>query len=53
MRLIVIPATQEMFKAAVKEGLVDIFLDANAVVSPPTCGPCLGGYMGILADGEK
>jgi 3-isopropylmalate/(R)-2-methylmalate dehydratase large subunit len=53
MRLIVIPATQEMFKTAVKEGLVDIFLDANAVVSTPTCGPCLGGYMGILADGEK
>ncbi|MCX5818492.1 MAG: 3-isopropylmalate dehydratase large subunit [Deltaproteobacteria bacterium] len=53
MRLIVIPATQEMFKAAVKEGLVGIFLEANAVVSTPTCGPCLGGYMGILADGEK
>ena len=53
MRLIVIPATQAMFKTAVKEGLVDIFLDANAVVSTPTCGPCLGGYMGILADGEK
>jgi 3-isopropylmalate/(R)-2-methylmalate dehydratase large subunit len=53
MRLIVIPATQEMFKTAVKEGLVDIFLEANAVVSTPTCGPCLGGYMGILADGEK
>ena len=53
LRLIVIPATQEMFKAAVKEGLIDIFLEANAVVSPPTCGPCLGGYMGILADGEK
>jgi 3-isopropylmalate/(R)-2-methylmalate dehydratase large subunit len=53
MRLIVIPATQEMFKTAVKEGLIDIFLEANAVVSPPTCGPCLGGYMGILADGEK
>ena len=52
MRLIVIPATQEIFKAAVKEGLVDIFLEANAVVSTPTCGPCLGGYMGILADGE-
>lgn len=52
-RLIIIPATQEIFKAAVKEGLVDIFLEANAVVSTPTCGPCLGGYMGILADGEK
>ena len=41
------------YKTAMKEGLVDIFLDANAVVSPPTCGPCLGGYMGILAEGEK
>jgi 3-isopropylmalate/(R)-2-methylmalate dehydratase large subunit len=53
MRLIVIPATQEMYKTAMKEGLLDIFIDANAVVSTPTCGPCLGGYMGILADGER
>ena len=53
MRLIVIPATQEIYKTALKEGLMDIFLEANAVVSPPTCGPCLGGYMGILADGER
>jgi len=53
MRLIVIPATQETYKTAMKEGLLDIFLDANAVVSTPTCGPCLGGYMGILADGER
>jgi 3-isopropylmalate/(R)-2-methylmalate dehydratase large subunit len=53
MRLIVIPATQEIYKTAMKEGLLDIFIDANAVVSTPTCGPCLGGYMGILADGER
>jgi 3-isopropylmalate/(R)-2-methylmalate dehydratase large subunit len=53
MRLIVIPATQEIYKTAMKEGLLDIFLEANAVVSTPTCGPCLGGYMGILAEGER
>lgn len=53
VRLIIIPATQEVFKRCVKEGLMDIFLEANAVVSTPTCGPCLGGHMGILAEGEK
>ncbi len=52
-RLIVIPATPEVYRAAEKEGLIDIFMDAGAVVSTPTCGPCLGGYMGILADGER
>jgi 3-isopropylmalate/(R)-2-methylmalate dehydratase large subunit len=52
VRLIVIPATPDMYRTAMQEGLLDIFLDANAVISPPTCGPCLGGYMGILADGE-
>ena len=52
VRLIVIPATPDMYKTAMQEGLFDIFLAANAVISPPTCGPCLGGYMGILADGE-
>ena len=51
--LIIIPATQKIYRQCIKEGLVDIFLDAGAVVSTPTCGPCLGGYMGILADGEK
>jgi 3-isopropylmalate/(R)-2-methylmalate dehydratase large subunit len=50
--LIIIPATPDMYKTAMQEGLLDIFLAANAVISPPTCGPCLGGYMGILADGE-
>jgi len=53
VRLIVIPATQEIYKQAMKEGLFDIFVDAEAAVSTPTCGPCLGGYMGILAKGEK
>jgi 3-isopropylmalate/(R)-2-methylmalate dehydratase large subunit len=53
LRLIIIPATQEIFSQAMKEGLLKIFLSAGAVVSPPTCGPCLGGHMGILASGEK
>jgi 3-isopropylmalate/(R)-2-methylmalate dehydratase large subunit len=52
VRLIVIPATPDIYKTALQEGLLDIFLAANAVISPPTCGPCLGGYMGILAEGE-
>lgn len=53
VRLIVIPATQEVYRQAMKEGLFDIFLDANAAVSTPTCGPCLGGHMGVMAAGEK
>lgn len=53
IRLIVIPGTQLIYKQAMKEGLIDIFIDAGAVVSTPTCGPCLGGYMGILAKGER
>lgn len=52
-RMIVIPATQEIYRQAIKEGLIDIFIKAEAVVSPPTCGPCLGGHMGILAKGER
>jgi 3-isopropylmalate/(R)-2-methylmalate dehydratase large subunit len=52
VRLIVIPATVEIYKQALKEGLFDIFLESGAVISTPTCGPCLGGHMGILADGE-
>ncbi|HHY93151.1 MAG TPA: 3-isopropylmalate dehydratase large subunit [Firmicutes bacterium] len=52
-RLIVIPATQAVYLAALKEGLIEVFLTAGAVVSTPTCGPCLGGYMGILAAGER
>lgn len=52
-RLIITPATQKIALAAQKEGLMDIFAEAGAVVSNPTCGACLGGYMGILADGER
>jgi 3-isopropylmalate/(R)-2-methylmalate dehydratase large subunit len=53
VRMVVIPATQEIYKSAMKEGLLEIFIDADAAVSTPTCGPCLGGHMGILAKGEK
>lgn len=52
IRCIVIPATQEIYKQCIKEGFLDIFIDAGCVVSTPTCGPCLGGYMGILAEDE-
>lgn len=52
VRLIIIPATVEIYKQALKEGLFDIFLESGAVISTPTCGPCLGGHMGILADSE-
>ena len=52
-RMIVIPATQQIYLQAVKEGLAEIFVEADAVFSTPTCGPCLGGHMGILAKGEK
>ena len=52
-RLIVIPATPAVYRQAMREGLFDIFLDAGGVISLPTCGPCLGGYMGILAKGER
>ncbi|OGC12292.1 3-isopropylmalate dehydratase large subunit [candidate division WOR-1 bacterium RIFOXYA12_FULL_52_29] len=53
VRLIIIPATQKIYAQAMKEGLFDIFLKAEAAVSTPTCGPCLGGHMGILAEGER
>ena len=53
VRLIIVPATQEIYKQAIKEGLIEIFIDAHAAVSTPTCGACLGGHMGVLADGEK
>jgi 3-isopropylmalate/(R)-2-methylmalate dehydratase large subunit len=52
-RMIVIPATQQIYLQCVKEGLAEIFVNAEAVFSTPTCGPCLGGHMGILAKGEK
>ena len=53
VRCIVIPATQEIYLQAMREGLLEIFIEAGAIVSTPTCGPCLGGYMGILAAGER
>src|SRR3989338_6668454 len=53
VRMIVIPATQKIYLQAIKEGLVEIFINAAAVFSTPTCGPCLGGHMGILAKGER
>jgi 3-isopropylmalate/(R)-2-methylmalate dehydratase large subunit len=53
VRLIVIPATQQIYLNAMEEGLLKIFINAGAVISPPTCGPCLGGHMGVLAKGEK
>ena len=53
MRLIVIPATQAIYLQAMEEGLLKIFIEAGGVVSTPTCGPCLGGYMGILAENER
>lgn len=53
VRVIVIPATQQIYLNCIKEGLAEIFVQAGAVVSTPTCGPCLGGHMGILAAGER
>ncbi|MZP29749.1 3-isopropylmalate dehydratase large subunit [Heliobacterium undosum] len=53
VRCVVFPGTQAIYKQAIKEGLVDIFVDAGVAVSTPTCGPCLGGHMGILAKGER
>ena len=53
VRLIVIPATQEIYLRSIKEGLTEIFVEAGGAVSTPTCGPCLGGHMGILAEGER
>ena len=53
VRCIVIPATQQIYLEAMEEGLLEIFIEAEAAVSTPTCGPCLGGHMGILAPGES
>jgi len=53
VRCLVIPATQQIYQEAMREGLLEIFIDAEAAVSTPTCGPCLGGHMGILAAGER
>jgi 3-isopropylmalate/(R)-2-methylmalate dehydratase large subunit len=53
LRLIVIPGTQEIYLQAMREGLLEVFVEAGAAVSTPTCGPCLGGHMGVLAHGER
>jgi 3-isopropylmalate/(R)-2-methylmalate dehydratase large subunit len=53
VRAIIIPGTQDVYLKAVETGLVKIFIEAGCIVSTPTCGPCLGGYMGILAAGER
>ena len=53
VRTIVIPATQKIYLEAMRLGLLETFIEAGAVVSTPTCGPCLGGHMGILAKGER
>lgn len=52
VRLIVIPGSQRIYRQALEEGIIDIFLDSNAIVGPPTCGPCSGGHMGLLSSGE-
>lgn len=53
VRCIIFPATQEIYKQAMKEGLIEIFIDAGAAVSTPTCGPCIGGHMGVMSAGER
>lgn len=53
VRLLIIPGSQRIWRQAMEEGLLSIFLDAGATVGPPTCGPCLGGHMGVLAAGER
>ena len=53
IRVIVIPATQKIYLQAMEEGLLKTFIEAGAIVSTPTCGPCLGGYMGVLSEGER
>ena len=53
LRVIIIPATQAVYMEALEKGYIKTFIEAGAIVSTPTCGPCLGGYMGILAEGER
>jgi 3-isopropylmalate/(R)-2-methylmalate dehydratase large subunit len=53
IRLIIIPATPTIYRQAMEEGLLEVFLSAKGIISPPTCGPCLGGFMGILGPGER
>ncbi|HUU40276.1 MAG TPA: aconitase family protein, partial [Desulfatiglandales bacterium] len=53
LRLIIIPGSPWIYRKAIQEGIIETFLDAGAVIGPPCCGPCLGGHMGILAEGER
>ena len=53
IRAIILPGSQRVYKQCLTEGLLEIFVDSGCVVSAPTCGPCLGGHMGVLAKGEK
>jgi 3-isopropylmalate/(R)-2-methylmalate dehydratase large subunit len=53
VRLIIIPATQQIYRQALQEGLLEVFIDSGGVISTPTCGPCVGGHMGVLAKGER
>jgi 3-isopropylmalate/(R)-2-methylmalate dehydratase large subunit len=53
LRMIVIPGSQLIYKQAIQEGIIETFLDSGATIGPPSCGPCLGGHLGILAEGEK
>ena len=53
VRTIIIPATQQIYIDAIKNGFIEIFIESGCAVSTPTCGPCLGGHMGILAEGER
>ena len=53
VRVMVIPATQKLYKQCIHEGLMDIFVDAGCAVNTPSCGPCMGGHMGVMAAGEK
>jgi 3-isopropylmalate/(R)-2-methylmalate dehydratase large subunit len=53
IRCIIIPGSQEVYMQALRKGLIKLFIEVGAVVSTPTCGPCLGGYMGVLAAGER
>lgn len=53
VRCIIIPGSQRVYLEALREGLIEVFVDSGTAVSTPTCGPCLGGYMGVLADGER
>jgi 3-isopropylmalate/(R)-2-methylmalate dehydratase large subunit len=51
--MLVFPATQEIYLQAIREGIMEVFVEAGAAVSTPTCGPCVGGHMGVLAKGER